>query len=412
MVDARPTTGDGLGGRVNVKPAINGGSPVRDTLLPYGRQAIDDVDIAAVVDVLRSDWLTTGPKVDDFEAAIALVAGTKYAVAVSSGTAALHASMYAMGVGPGDEIIVPTMTFAASANCAVYQGATPIFADVDPTSLLLDLASAESKITTRTKAILAVDYAGQPCDYDGLKALCGRYGLSLLADACHAIGGSYKGAPVGSLADLSTFSFHPVKHVTSGEGGAVTTDDPNFARSIRAFRNHGIATDHRQRAKNGEFYYEMTDVGYNYRLSDIQCALGQSQLAKLAGFVARRQQIAARYDDAFASIAQVTPLTNAAGVSNAYHLYVIQLDLRRLKADRAGIYRALRAENIGINVHYLPVHLHPLYRERFETGPGMCPVAEDAYERILSLPIFPAMADTDVADVIQAVSKIMEYYRG
>ena len=192
----------------------------------------------------------------------------------------------------------------------------------------------------------------------------------------------------------------------------MTTDDPNFARRIRAFRNHGIATDHRQRAKNGEFYYEMTDVGYNYRLSDIQCALGQSQLAKLAGFVARRQQIAARYDDAFASIAQVTPLTNAAGVSNAYHLYVIQLDLRRLKADRAGIYRALRAENIGINVHYLPVHLHPLYRERFETGPGMCPVAEDAYERILSLPIFPAMADTDVADVIQAVSKIMEYYRG
>lgn len=396
---------------MSAKPAIAGGSPVRPTLLPYGRQMVDEADIAAVVEVLRSDWLTTGPKVDEFESALAQVAGTKYAVAVSSGTAALHAVMDALDVGTGDEIIVPTMTFAATANCAVYQGAIPIFADVDSKSLLMDVASVESKISPRTKAIVAVDYAGQPCDYDQLHALCQRHGLSLVADACHAIGGSYQDAPVGSLADLSTFSFHPVKHVTSGEGGAVSTNDFELAQRMREFRNHGITTDQRQRADNGEFYYEMTHLGYNYRMSDIQCGLGQSQLLKLTEFVARRQQIAARYDKAFALLTSVEPLVTAPDRQNAYHLYIIKLDLAALTTDRSGIYRALKAENIGINVHYLPVHLHPFYQERFKTGLGMCPVAENAYDRILSLPIFPAMTDTDVADVIEAVSKVIEYYR-
>ncbi len=411
MADARSITRDGLGIRVSINPAIDGGSPVRATLLPYGRQAIDDVDIAAVVEVLRSDWLTTGPKVDEFEAAIALVAGTQFAVAVSSGTAALHAAMYALRIGPGDEVIVPTMTFAASANCVLYQGATPVFADVHKDTLLLDVASAAARITPRTKAIVAVDFAGQPCDYRALRALCGEHGIALVADACHAIGGSYQDAHVGSLADLSVFSFHPVKHITSGEGGAITTDNLGLAQRMRSFRNHGIMTDHRQRAENGDFYYEMTSLGWNYRITDIQCALGKSQLAKLEGFVSRRQQIAARYDESFASIANVEPLSTSPGLSNAYHLYVIQLNLACLTTNRAGIYRALRAENIGVNVHYLPVHLHPFYRTRYKTGPGMCPIAEDAYEGILSLPIFPAMTDRDVEDVIQAVSKVLAYYR-
>lgn len=395
---------------MSTKLAIDGGSPVRATVLPYGQQQIDDADIAAVVDVLKSDWLTTGPEVDRFETALASVGGVPHAVVVSSGTAGLHAAMHALEVGPGDEVIVPTMTFAASANCAVYQGATPVFADVDPNTLLLDVASAELNITPRTKAIVAVDFAGQPCDYDALRSLSAQRGLSLVADACHAIGGSYRGAPVGSLADLSIFSFHPVKHVTSGEGGAITTEDPALARRMRTFRNHGITTDHRQRTENGEFFYEMTELGWNYRITDIQCALGRSQLSKLGEFVARRQQIAHVYDGAFASLSGVAPLGVAENVSHAYHLYVVQLDLDQLSTDRAGIYRALRAENIGVNVHYVPVHLHPFYRQHYETDPGQCPVAEAAYERILSLPMFPGMTDADTQDVIDAVTKVITSY--
>jgi len=397
---------------MNEKPAIDGGTPVRATLLPYGRQTVDDADIASVLDVLHSDWLTTGPKVGEFEAALAESTGSKYAVAVSSGTAALHAAIYALGIGTGDEVIVPTMTFAASANCAVYQGATPIFADVQQETLLLDVANAESKITPRTKAIISVDYAGQPCDYDALRTLCEQRSISLVADACHAIGGAYAGTPVGSLADLSTFSFHPVKQITSGEGGAITTDNADWDQLMRTFRNHGITTDHRQRAENGEFYYEMADLGWNYRITDLQCGLGLSQLSKLTEFVARRRQIAARYDEAFARLNGIDSLSNTPGRDNAYHLYVIKLNLPEITTDRAGIYRALRAENIGVNVHYLPVHLHRFYQERFKTGPGMCPVAEDVYQRILSLPIFPTMTEPDVDDVIQAVSRVLAYYRG
>jgi perosamine synthetase len=392
------------------KLAVHGGTPVRRTLLPYGRQWLDSDDITAVVEVLRSDWLTTGPKVGGFERAFADFVGTKEAVAVCNGTAALHAAMYAVGIGPGDEVIVPPMTFAASANCVVFQGGTPIFADVDPDTLLLDPAQVEAKITPRTKAIIAVDYAGQPCDYDALRAITDRHGLALVADACHALGGNYKGRPVGSLADVSTFSFHPVKHVTTGEGGMITTDDPELARRMRVFRNHGITSDHRQREQQGSWFYEMVDLGYNYRLTDIQCALGMSQLRKLPGRVARRQEIARRYDAGFAEVPGVGPLSVQAEVSHAYHLFVIQLDLERLRTDRAQPFAALRAEGIGVNVHYIPVHLHPFYRERFGTGPGLCPVAEAAYERLITLPIFPRMSDEDVENVIAAVHKVIHHY--
>jgi len=378
-----------------------------ETMLPYGRQWVQDDDIDGVVEVLRSDWLTTGPKVVDFERAFGECAGTGEAVAVSSGTAALHTAMYALGISPGDEVIVPSLTFVATANCVVFQGGTPVFADVEQDTLLMDPVQVEAKITSRTKAIIAVDYCGQPCDYDVLRSIADRHHLSLVADACHALGGRYKGRPVGSLADLSTFSFHPTKHITSGEGGMVTTNDSNAARRMRSFRNHGLTKDSHEREQAGSWFYEMVNLGYNYRLTDLQCALGMSQLGKLTAWVSRRQEIARRYDSAFSDMTSVHPLRVQRDVSHPYHLYVIQLDLTQLHTTREKVFTALRDLGIGVNVHYIPVHLHPFYRKHFGTGPGLCPVAESAYERILSLPIFPRMTDNDVDVVIAAVGKVV-----
>jgi perosamine synthetase len=380
------------------RPATEGGDPVRRTTLPYGRHWIDEDDIAAVVAVLRSDWLTTGPRVAEFEEAFAVAVGAREAVAVSSGTAALHAAMFALEIGPGDEVIVPPMTFTATANCVVYQGGTPVFADVNPDTLLLDPSRVAERVTSRTKAVITVDYAGQPSYYDELRAVTGKHGLALIADVCHALGATDAARPVGSLADLSTFSFHPVKHITTGEGGMITTDDPTLARRMRQFRNHGITTDHRQREVAGSWLYEMTDLGYNYRIPDVLCALGLSQLKKLPAWLSRRRAIAGRYDAAFADMPGVRPLAVRRGVGHAYHLYVV-----RVAADRGQVFAALRAEGIGVNVHYIPVHLHPYYRATFGTGPSLCPVAEAAYEQVLSLPIFTRMTEADVEDVIQAV---------
>jgi perosamine synthetase len=390
--------------------ALRGGTPVRPKLLPYGRQNIDEEDIAAVADVLRGDWLTTGPNVEQFEQSLARFCGARHAVAVCNGTAALHAAMFALRIGPGDEVIVPPMTFAATANCIVYQGGTPVFSDVEAETLLLDPDDVERKITSRTKAVIAVDYAGQPCDYDRLAAICKSRNLPLVDDACHAIGGSYRGRPVGSLADMSTFSFHPVKNMTTGEGGAITTDDAELADRLRLFRNHGINSDFRQRQEQGGFFYEMVELGYNYRITDIQCALGMSQLRKLAAWVERRQQIAGRYNAAFASLPGVAPLKVRRDVVHGYHLYMVRLQPERLTMDRLTVFKALRAENIGVNVHYIPVHFHPFYRYRFAFRPGLCPVAEAAYEQLITLPIFPTMRDSDVDDVVQAVSKVLGAY--
>jgi perosamine synthetase len=388
--------------------AIDGGTPVRRNLLPYGRHWIDGDDIAAVVAVLQSDWLTTGPTVTHFEQVFAEATGAKHAIAVNSGTAALHAATFALDIRRGDEVIVSPMTFAASANCVVYQGGTPVFADVAPDTLLLDPAAVEAKITPRTRAIVAVDYAGQPCDYNALRSLANRYGIGLIADACHSIGGSYRERPVGTLADLSCFSLHPVKHITTGEGGVVTTNEDGFAERMRRFRTHGITSDHRQREEAGSWFYEMVDLGYNYRITDIQCALGKSQLAKLPRWIERRQEIARRYDQVFAAMEGVRALAIRPEVLHAYHLYVVRLARR---VDRAHAFTALRAEGIGVNVHYVPVHLHPFYQERFGTQPGLCPIAESAYERIVSLPIFPRMTDGDVEDVLTAVQKVIAAFQ-
>jgi UDP-4-amino-4,6-dideoxy-N-acetyl-beta-L-altrosamine transaminase len=375
-------------------------------MLPYGRQCLDEEDVNAVIEVLRSSWLTTGPAVEKFEQTFANAVGVPEAVAVSSGTAALHAAMYAIGIGPGDEVIVPAVTFAATANCVVYQRGVPVFVDVDETTLLINPKHVEELITPQTKAVIAVDYAGHPCDYDVLRAITDRHGITLVADACHSLGGTYKGRQVGTLADLNVFSFHPVKHITTGEGGIVATAHPHLARRMKMFRNHGITTDHCQRLQDSAWFYEMVDLGYNYRITDFQCAMGCSQLQKLTGWVARRQEIARLYDAAFAGLRVVCPLGHRVDVTHAYHLYVVRLVLRRLMTSRAESYKALHAEGIGVNVHYIPVYLHPFYRERFGTKPGLCPVAEAAYEEILSLPIFPAMTDSDVDDVIKAFHKV------
>ncbi len=390
--------------------AIDGGTPVRSTVLPYSRQWIDEKDLAAVERVLRSDWLTTGPAVPEFERQFAQAVGAREAVAVSSGTAALHAAVAALGIGPGDEVIVPAMTFAASANCVVYQSGTPVFADVDPGTLLIDPAEVARRRTARTRAVIAVDYAGQPCDYGELRSAAGA-GVTLISDACHALGGARDGRKVGALADLSTFSMHPAKHVTSGEGGVITTDDVELARRMRVFRNHGITTDHREREKRGAFTYEMTSLGYNYRLTDFQCALAGTQLERLPGFLERRRKLAALYDEAFRSLPGVRPLTRLPEVEHAYHLYVVRLDLTRLRVDRGAVFRALRAEGIGANVHYVPVHRHPFYRERFGTAELSLPAAEAAYDEILTLPLFPSMEPRDVADVVEAMEKVLRAYR-
>jgi perosamine synthetase len=386
---------------------VDGGTPVRRTKLPYGHQDIREEDIAAVVDVLRSDWLTTGPGVSGFEEAVAKFTGSRHAVAVNSGTAALHAAAFALNLGPGDEVVTTPMTFCSTANSVVFQGARPVFADVDADTLLIDPAAVERKISRHTRAIFAVDYAGQPCDYDALQAIADRHGLALLDDACHAIGGAYRDRPVGSLGRLNTFSFHPVKHITTGEGGMVTTDDPELARRARMFRTHGIDSDPRKRETGGQWYYEMVELGYNYRVSDFACALGRSQLARLPEMVRRRQEIARRYDEAFAATDLLEPLGTRDEVRHAYHLYVVRLNLGALTAGRGEIFRALHAEGIGVNVHYIPVHLHPFYRDRFGTRPGDCPVAEAAYERMFSLPIWSGMTDQDVDDVIAAVGKVL-----
>jgi perosamine synthetase len=374
---------------------------------PYGRQTIDEDDIQAVVKVLRSDWLTTGPEIPAFESEFAAAVGARFAVAVNSGTAALHAAMNACGIGPGDEVLVPAMTFAASANCVVYQGGTPVFVDVDPDTLLINIDDAETKISSRTRAIIAVDYAGQPCDYDHLREFTREHKLTLIADACHSLGGSYHGRSVGSLADLNVFSLHPVKPITTGEGGVITTDDEALAKQMRIFRNHGITTDHHQRQQGGDWCYDMVSLGFNYRLTDMQAALGRSQLRKLKMWSKKRRELADIYNEYLRNISSVQSLKVLPEIEHAYHLYVIKTETAEL---RAHLFKEMRDRRIGVTVHYQPVHLHPYYREHLGTCPGMCPVAEDASLRILSLPIYPTMNKNDVKDVVSILTQCVNSY--
>jgi len=369
-------------------------------LIPYGRQAIHEEDIAAVADVLRSDFLTTGPQIPKFEGALRAATGAKHAVAVNSGTAALHAMYFAAGIGPGDEIVTSPLTFAATANAALYLGASVRFADVDPATGNLDPEQVEQHIGPRTRAVVAIDYTGQPADYASLRSITSRHGLALLADAAHSLGATDHGQPVGTLADASAFSFHPVKPITTAEGGAVATDDAEIAARAARFRTHGITRDPAElETSDGPWYYEQHDLGYNYRLTDIQAALGASQLRRLDGFLARRRQIAARYDAAFADLETLELPTVREGVEPGWHLYVVMV---REAARRRSFFERLQELGLGVQVHYIPVYHHPFYR-RLGFEPGLCPVAEDRYARSVSLPVFPRMTDPEVELVIERV---------
>lgn len=369
--------------------------------IPYGRQWLDEDDVAVVVEVLHSDWLTTGPAVDAFERALADRVGAKHVVAVNSGTAALHTAYFAAGLTAGDEVITTPLTFAATANAALYLGGKPVFVDVCPDTLNLAPKLIEGAITEGTRVLAPVDYAGHPADLDQIMAIARTSGLKVVEDGSHALGATHRGRPTGSIADFTTFSFHPVKHIATGEGGAVATDSVEAAERMRFFRNHGITSTFRDRERMGGWFYEMEHLGFNYRMSDINCALGLSQLRKLDSFLTRRREIAQRYDEAFAEVEEVETPARRPEVEHAYHLYPIRL-AGSATDRRKGVFERLRAAGIGVNVHYIPVPWHPYY-QRMGYRRGQWPVAEDAYERLLSLPMFPAMTGEEVSRVIREV---------
>lgn len=377
-------------------------------VLPYSRQTIEDDDVAAVVSVLRSDWLTQGPKIGEFEARMAEYCGVSYAVAFNTGTAALHAAVYAAGIGPGDEVLTSPLSFAASANCALYQGATPRFVDVNPSDGLIDPAGVAAALTKKVKAVIPVDFAGHPADLDPIIAAARKRGAVVIQDASHSLGARYKGRRIGSQCDLTTLSFHPVKPITTGEGGMVLTGRKDLFERLSLFRTHGIVkpTGKRQ-AQAGPWFYEMVDLGFNYRLTDMQCALGLSQLKKIERFLARRREIAATYDKAFAGQKHLKPLPVKANVSHAYHLYPVTIDFKALGKSRIQVMDELRARGVGSQVHYIPIPSHPYYRKKFGYKPGDFPNAEKMYERLLSLPIYPTMSADDVKRVVTAVAEVL-----
>ncbi|MED1438565.1 UDP-4-amino-4,6-dideoxy-N-acetyl-beta-L-altrosamine transaminase [Aeribacillus pallidus] len=385
--------------------------PVRQSYLPYGRQWIDEDDIEAVIEVLKGSYLTTGPYLAKFEQAVAEYVGAKYAVAFSNGTAALHGACFAAGIGNGDEVITTPMTFAASANCVIYQGGTPIFSDIDEKTYNIDPNKIEEKISDKTKAIIPVDFTGQPAELDGILEIAKKHNLVVIEDAAHALGAVYKGKKVGSISDMTMFSFHPVKHITTGEGGIITTNNREYYDKLLQFRSHGIT---REKDKLNEFhgpwYYEMQFLGYNYRMTDIQAALGTSQLKKVDKFVELRRKYVAMYNEAFKDIDEIiTPFQHEDGQSS-WHLYIIRLKLDKLTASRREIFEALQQQNIGVNVHYIPVHLQPYYQQ-LGYKKGICPNAEKLYEEMITLPLFPAMSEKDVNDVIKAVKRTIDYYK-
>lgn len=394
------------------KLAIDGGMPVRETQIYYGHQYIDEEDIKAVSEVLRSDYLTCGPKINELEETLCRITGATYAVAVSNGTAALHLAAMAAGVGEGDELITTPITFAASANCALYCGAKPVFADIDPQTYNIDPKSVEAKMTKHTKAVVAVDFTGQAVELDALLKLCHDRGVVLIEDAAHSIGTTYQGRGVGSIADMTTFSFHPVKTVTGGEGGAVLTNNETYYKKLLLLRAHGITREPQQlvRESEGGWYYEQVGLGMNYRLTDIQAALIISQLHKLDAFKQRRKEIAARYNAAFSKLPELFVQQELPASDTVRHLYILRIRPERLTINRRQFFDAMAAENVCCNVHYIPVYYHPYY-EKLGYQRGLCPQAEKLYEEMMSLPLYYAMSDADVEDVIHAVTKIVENTR-
>lgn len=373
-------------------------------MIPYGKQTIEQDDIQAVVDVLQSDFLTTGPKIAEFEQTVADYVGAKYAVAISNGTSALHAACFAAGIGPGDEVITTPLTFAASANCVLYCGGTPVFADVDPKTYNIDPEDIRRKITDRTKAIIAVHLAGQPCDMDAIHSIAREHGLIVIDDGAHALGSVYKGKKVGSLSDMTTFSFHPVKPITTGEGGMIVTDNEEFYKRMVLFRSHGITRDASMMTRNdGPWFYQQFDLGYNYRITDIQCALGCSQMKKLDRFLARRKEIVARYNEAFADCDNIITPYQLSDTESGWHLYIVQVK----NCDRRQVFEAMREKGIGVNVHYIPVYMHPYYQEHGYENVH-CANAEEIYSHIISLPLYPGLTSEQQDYVIDTLKSLCE----
>lgn len=373
-------------------------------MIPYGKQTIEQDDIQAVVDVLKSDFLTTGPKIAEFEQTVADYVGAKYAVAISNGTSALHAACFAAGIGPGDEVITTPLTFAASANCVLYCGGTPVFADVDPKTYNIDPDDIRRKITDRTKAIIAVHLAGQPCDMDAIHSIAREHGLIVIEDGAHALGSVYKGKKVGSLSDMTTFSFHPVKPITTGEGGMIVTDNEDFYKKMVLFRSHGITRDDSMMTRNdGPWFYQQFDLGYNYRITDIQCALGCSQMKKLDRFLARRKEIVARYNEAFADCDNIITPYQLSDTESGWHLYIVQVK----NCDRRQVFENMREKGIGVNVHYIPVYMHPYYQENGYENVH-CANAEEIYSHIISLPLYPGLTSEQQDYVIDTLKSLCE----
>ncbi|MCM1174260.1 MAG: UDP-4-amino-4,6-dideoxy-N-acetyl-beta-L-altrosamine transaminase [Blautia sp.] len=393
------------------RPAIEGGSPVREQKIYYGHQYIDEADIQAVVDVLRSDYLTCGPKIAELEKKLCDFTGAKYAAVCSNGTAALHIACLAAGVGEGDEVITTPITFAASANCALYCGARPVFADINPETYNIDPASVEKCVTDKTKAVVAVDYTGQSVELGPLLELCREKKLVLIEDGAHVIGTEYKGKKNGSIADMTMFSFHPVKTVTAGEGGAVLTNSEEYYQKLLLYRTHGITRDERllEHPSDGPWYYEQLVLGYNYRMTDMQAALLISQLDKLELFSRRRKEIVARYNEAFSGMPGIVVQKEIPESDTTRHLYILRIKPEEFSIDRRKFFDALEAENVCCNVHYIPTYYFPYY-EKLGYRKGICPNAEKLYEEIVTLPLYYAMSDADVESVIEAVGKIAGYY--
>lgn len=393
------------------KLAIHGGTPVREKRLSYGHQYIDEGDIEAVVQVMKSDFLTCGPMIEQIEKKLCDLTGAKYAVVVSNGTAALHLACMAAGISEGDEVITTPITFAASANCSLYCGGRPVFADIDPDTYNISPDEIEKKITSNTKAVVAVDFTGQAVELDRIGEICAEHKICLIEDGAHSIGTKYNGRYIGNIADMTTFSFHPVKTVTGGEGGAILTNSEEYYERLLLGRSHGITRKESlmNGGSEGGWYYQQIDLGYNYRMTDMQAALLCSQLDKLPQFSERRKKIVEAYNKAFSEVPQIIVQKEIPESDTVRHLYIIQLKLEELNADRKEIYDALQMEGIGCNVHYIPVYYFPFYQKLGYTK-GICPKAEALYERIITIPLYYAMSDDDVNDVIEAVKKVVSFY--
>ena len=392
--------------------ASQGARPVRDKFLPFALPWIGEREKQLVLEALDSDWITTGPKSQELARRVAAIAGAKHAVALNSATGALHLALEALGIGPGDEVITSTWTFVATVNVIEHVHARPVLVDVEPDTLNIDPRLIEAAITPRTKAIITVDYGGQPCDYDAIDAIAGPRGIAVVDDAAHAFGAVYRGRPVGSLARVTAFSFYATKNLTTGEGGAAVTDDQALAERIQLLSLHGMNRDAWKRyGDTGSWFYEVVAPGWKYNLSDVLAAIGLGQLERFDEFQRRRVELVERMRAGLADVPEVRTMTARPDVTHTWHLFPIALELERLTIDRARFINELRAENIGTSVHFIPIHRHPHFRDSLALRQADFPVAEDAYRRAITLPLFPRMSDRDADDVVAAVRKIALAFR-